>query len=68
MSTVSENKDKLWVFDSLRYLEIEAPTLEEALKQVNEITRISGCEWDLVREWENYQQDSDFNEIKRRKK
>jgi|TARA_R110000787_G_scaffold266195_1_gene372248 hypothetical protein len=67
MSTVSENKDKLWVFDSLRYLEIEAPTLEEALKQVNEITRISGLEFDLVREWENYQQDSDFK-IKRRKK
>jgi|TARA_R110000764_G_scaffold220152_1_gene308342 hypothetical protein len=67
MSTVSANKDKLWVFDSLRYLEIEAPTLEEALKQVNEITRISGLEFDLVREWENYQQDSDFK-IKRRKK
>jgi hypothetical protein len=67
MSTVSENKDKLWVFDSFQYLEIEAPTLEEALKQVNEITRISGLEFDLVREWENYQQDSDFK-IKRRKK
>tara|TARA_R110000765_G_scaffold2750_1_gene8583 strand:+ start:830 stop:1033 length:204 start_codon:yes stop_codon:yes gene_type:complete len=67
MSTVSANKDKLWVFDSFQYLEIEAPTLEEALKQVNEITRISGLEFDLVREWENYQQDSDFK-IKRRKK
>ncbi len=29
-------KEKLWVFDTLQYLEIYAPTLEDARREVSE--------------------------------
>ena len=48
-------KDKLWVFDTLQYLEIYAPTLEDARREVLEIEKLTGLDFDLAQEWEMYQ-------------
>lgn len=48
-------KDKLWVFDTLQYLEIYAPTLEDARREVGEIATQTGLDFDLAPEWERYQ-------------
>ena len=50
-------KDKLWVFDTQCFLEIYAPTLEDAENQVIEIEKASGVEYTLVHNWENYQRE-----------
>ena len=50
-------KDKLWVFDTQGFLEIYAPTLEDAEKEVVEIEKASGAEYTLVDDWETYQRE-----------
>ena len=48
-------KEKLWVFDTLQYLEIYAPTLEDARREVYEIEKQTGLDFDLAPQWELYQ-------------
>ena len=48
---------KLWVFDTQNHIEIYAETQEEAEKQVNEITNVSGISFFLHERWEEYQED-----------
>ena len=48
-------KDKLWVFDTLQFLEIYAPTLEDAMREVGEIAAQTGLDFDLAPGWEIYQ-------------
>ncbi len=48
-------KEKLWVFDTLQYLEIYAPTLEDARREVYEIEKQTGLDFDLAPQWEIYQ-------------
>jgi|TARA_R110000744_G_scaffold99107_1_gene191472 hypothetical protein len=50
-------ENKLWVFDTQQYLEIYAPTIEDALKQVGEVEKASGLEFTQAPEWENYQEE-----------
>ena len=50
-------KDKLWVFDTQQYLEVYAPTLEDALKQVGKVETVSGLEFTQAQEWEIYQKE-----------
>ena len=50
-------KDKLWVFDTQQYLEVYAPTFEDALKQVGEVETVSGLEFTQAPEWEIYQEE-----------
>ena len=44
---------KLWVFDTVHYLEIFAETIEEATKEAQEFERESGMEFVLHEEWED---------------
>jgi|TARA_R110000822_G_scaffold57856_1_gene145048 hypothetical protein len=48
-------KDKLWVFDTQQYLEVYAPTLQDAQREVAEVEKQSGLDFDLHREWQIYQ-------------
>lgn len=48
-------KEKLWVFDTPQYLEIYAPTLEDARREVYEIEKQTGLDFDLAPQWEIYQ-------------
>ena len=50
-------KDKLWVFDTQHYLEVYAPTLEAALKEVRDIETVSGLEFTQASGWEIYQEE-----------
>ena len=53
------SKDKLWVYDTYNYLEIYAPTLEEAEKQAYEVGKESGLTMILVDNWREYQEEND---------
>jgi hypothetical protein len=53
---LSNPYDKLWVFDTCQYLEVYAPTLKDALKEVREVEKVSGLEFTQAPEWEIYQQ------------
>jgi hypothetical protein len=48
-------KDKLWVFDTQQYLEVYAPTLQDAQREVAEVEKQSGLDFDLHRAWQIYQ-------------
>lgn len=48
-------ENKLWVFDTQQYLEIFAPTLQDAKREVAEVEKQSGLDFGLHREWQIYQ-------------
>ena len=54
---------KLWVFDSVHYLEIfAAETIEEAKKEAQEVEREIGMEFVLHQEWKIYQDEHEKGE------
>ena len=53
---------KLWVFDSVHYLEIFAETIEEAKKEAQEVEREIGMEFVLHQEWKIYQDEHEKGE------
>jgi hypothetical protein len=55
--------NKLWVFDTQNYLEIYAPTLKEAEKEMSEMEQITGLDFVLSHDWRTYQNDHerDYN-------
>jgi len=55
--TADMSKDKLWVYDTYNYLEVYAPTLEEAEKQAYEVGKESGLTMVLVDNWREYQEE-----------
>ena len=50
-------RDKLWVFDTARHLEVYAPTLWEAEREASDIAKDTGLEFTLHQDWERYQED-----------
>jgi len=50
-------KNKLWVFDTQQYLEILAPTRQDAEKEVYKHEKATGMDFDLVHDWEIYQKE-----------
>ena len=48
-------KNKLWVYDTIQYLEIYAETFEEAEKEKFLHEKATGMDFDLHPEWEIYQ-------------
>jgi hypothetical protein len=48
-------KDKLWVFDTQQYLEVYAPTLQDAQREVAEVEKQCGLDFELHWEWQIYQ-------------
>ena len=50
-------KDKLWVFDTQQYLEIYAPTIEDAEEEKYRHEKETGMDFTLVYDWEMYQDD-----------
>ena len=50
-------RDKLWVFDTARHLEVYAPTLWEAEREALDIAKETGLEFRLHPDWERYQED-----------
>ena len=59
---MEKEKNKLWVFDIQRFLEIHASTLEAAEEEVREIEGESGFEFDLAPGWTNYQDEYEKGE------
>ena len=49
--------NKLWVFDTVQYLEIHAETKEEAVSQADKMSSHTGMDFELHREWELYQEE-----------
>jgi hypothetical protein len=49
--------NKLWVFDTVQYLEIHAETKEEALSQADKMSSHTGMDFQLHHEWEIYQEE-----------
>ena len=49
--------NKLWVFDSVQYLEIYAETKEEAVSQADKMFSHTGMDFELHHEWELYQEE-----------
>jgi len=54
---MDDQKEKLWVFDTQNYLEVYAPTLVEAYKEVHEIERETGLDFIQACDWERYQEE-----------
>jgi hypothetical protein len=54
---MNDNKQKLWVYDTYNYLEVYAPTLEEAEQKAYQIGKESGLTMILVDNWLEYQED-----------
>ena len=48
-------KDKLWVFETTKFLEIYAPTLKEAMVEVRMVEAESGLEFSQPDNWKDYQ-------------
>ena len=48
-------KDKLWVFETTKFLEIYAPTLKEAMVEVRMVEAESGLEFSQHHNWKDYQ-------------
>ena len=48
-------KDKLWVFETTKFLEIYAPTLKEAMVEVRMVEAESGLEFSQHDNWKEYQ-------------
>ena len=51
------NRYKLWVFDTHHYLEVHAPTLEDAERKVSEVEKACGLAFHLAPDWERYQEE-----------
>ena len=51
------SKDKLWVFDTYHYLEVHAPTLEDAERKMLEVEEACGLAFHLAPDWERYQEE-----------
>ena len=49
-------RDKLWVFDTARHLEVYAPTLWEAEQEALDISKDTGLEFTLHPDWQRYQE------------
>jgi hypothetical protein len=50
-------KEKLWVYDTLTFLNVYAESQDEADAQAFQIGGQIGVEFDLVSDWETYQRE-----------
>tara|TARA_R100001443_G_scaffold1750_4_gene6129 strand:- start:148 stop:360 length:213 start_codon:yes stop_codon:yes gene_type:complete len=57
-------KEKLWVYDTLTYLNVYAESQDEADNKVFQIGNQIGVEFDLVDDWEEYQLEHEEREKK----
>ena len=52
-----ENNEQIVGFDTQNYLEIYAPTLKDAEKEMSEMEQITGLDFVLSHDWRTYQND-----------
>ncbi len=49
--------DKLWVYDLARFVEVHAPTEDEARAEIDRLESRTGFEFQLARNWDIYQEE-----------
>ena len=49
--------DTLWVYDLARFVEVHAPTEDEARAEIDRLESRTGFEFQLARNWDEYQEE-----------